>query len=212
MDGLSGVRRRPARPRLSAELAFGLTERRPRLLRSMLEGQANAILVARQFGARDHTEFVLNPRASESERERASRGCISRLVRVGPGTPSCTPSVSRARTRRRYRREPPRDELPAGQANRRRRAAARRDLRRRSGRARRAGRARRRLQRHRGLVADAASARDGRVGLPHPRGRGSITSWSVARGRARDTLAASSGESMRAGLMSDHAPVDVTIT
>ena len=52
-----------ARPRLPAELAFGLTERRPRLLRSMLEGQANAILVARRFGVRDHREVVLNPRA-----------------------------------------------------------------------------------------------------------------------------------------------------
>jgi endonuclease/exonuclease/phosphatase family metal-dependent hydrolase len=51
-----------ARPRLPAELAYRLTERRPHLLRSALEGQANAILVAPDLAARDHTELVLNPR------------------------------------------------------------------------------------------------------------------------------------------------------
>jgi endonuclease/exonuclease/phosphatase family metal-dependent hydrolase len=51
-----------ARPRLPAQLAYRLTERRPQLLRSALEGQANAILVAADLAARDHTELVLNPR------------------------------------------------------------------------------------------------------------------------------------------------------
>jgi endonuclease/exonuclease/phosphatase family metal-dependent hydrolase len=50
-----------ARPRLPAHLAHRLTEWRPQL-RSALEGQANAILVAPDLAARDHTELVLNPR------------------------------------------------------------------------------------------------------------------------------------------------------
>lgn len=59
-----------ARPRLPAELGYRLTERYPRL-RSAVEGQANAMLVAAGFAARDHTELVLNPRRfrqRESER------------------------------------------------------------------------------------------------------------------------------------------------
>jgi endonuclease/exonuclease/phosphatase family metal-dependent hydrolase len=51
-----------ARPPLPAQLAYRLTERRPRLLRSALEGQANAILVAPTLAVRDHTELVLNQR------------------------------------------------------------------------------------------------------------------------------------------------------
>jgi endonuclease/exonuclease/phosphatase (EEP) superfamily protein YafD len=59
-----------ARPRLPAELAYRMTERYPQL-RSAVEGQANAILVAPHLVARDHTELVLNPRRfrqRESER------------------------------------------------------------------------------------------------------------------------------------------------
>jgi endonuclease/exonuclease/phosphatase family metal-dependent hydrolase len=47
--------------RLPAELAYRITERRPHF-RSSLEGQANAILVARRLIARDHSELVLNQR------------------------------------------------------------------------------------------------------------------------------------------------------
>jgi endonuclease/exonuclease/phosphatase family metal-dependent hydrolase len=50
-----------ARARLPADLAYRITERRPQF-RSSLEGQANAILVARGLAARDHTELVLNAR------------------------------------------------------------------------------------------------------------------------------------------------------
>jgi endonuclease/exonuclease/phosphatase family metal-dependent hydrolase len=50
-----------ARPRLPAELGYRLTERYPQL-RSAVEGQANAMLVAPGFAARDHTELALNPR------------------------------------------------------------------------------------------------------------------------------------------------------
>jgi endonuclease/exonuclease/phosphatase family metal-dependent hydrolase len=50
-----------ARPRLPSHLALRLTEWRPQL-RSALEGQANAILVAPDLAAREHTELVLNPR------------------------------------------------------------------------------------------------------------------------------------------------------
>jgi endonuclease/exonuclease/phosphatase family metal-dependent hydrolase len=59
-----------ARPRLPAELGYRLTERYPQL-RSAVEGQANAILVAPHLAGRDHTELVLNPRRfrqRESER------------------------------------------------------------------------------------------------------------------------------------------------
>jgi endonuclease/exonuclease/phosphatase family metal-dependent hydrolase len=50
-----------ARPRLPAELGYRLTERYP-WLRSAVEGQANAILVAQAYATRDHTQLVLNPR------------------------------------------------------------------------------------------------------------------------------------------------------
>ena len=50
-----------ARARLPPELAYRITERRPQF-RSSLEGQANAILVARGLAAREHTELVLNHR------------------------------------------------------------------------------------------------------------------------------------------------------
>jgi endonuclease/exonuclease/phosphatase family metal-dependent hydrolase len=51
-----------ARPRLPAELAYRITERRPQLFRSALEGQANAILVAPAFRADQHMQLVLNDR------------------------------------------------------------------------------------------------------------------------------------------------------
>jgi endonuclease/exonuclease/phosphatase family metal-dependent hydrolase len=50
-----------ARARLPTELGYRITERRPQF-RSSLEGQANAILAARRLPARDHTELVLNER------------------------------------------------------------------------------------------------------------------------------------------------------
>jgi endonuclease/exonuclease/phosphatase (EEP) superfamily protein YafD len=50
-----------ARPRLPAELGYRLTERYPQL-RSAVEGQANAMLVAPGFATRDHTKLVLNAR------------------------------------------------------------------------------------------------------------------------------------------------------
>lgn len=70
-----------ARPRLPAELAYRLTERRPQLLRSALEGQANAILVAPDLAARDHTELVLNPRRfRKREAERLALPLAARVA------------------------------------------------------------------------------------------------------------------------------------
>jgi endonuclease/exonuclease/phosphatase family metal-dependent hydrolase len=51
-----------ARPRLPAELGGRVTDLRPALFRSALEGQANAILVAPALAASDHAQLALNPR------------------------------------------------------------------------------------------------------------------------------------------------------
>jgi endonuclease/exonuclease/phosphatase family metal-dependent hydrolase len=69
-----------ARPRLPAELGYRLTERFPQL-RSAVEGQANAILVAPHLAARDHTELVLNPRRfRQRESERMALPIEARLA------------------------------------------------------------------------------------------------------------------------------------
>lgn len=51
-----------ARPRLPPELGMRLTDLEPNILRSALEGQANAILVEPSLHVRDHRTLVLNPR------------------------------------------------------------------------------------------------------------------------------------------------------
>ena len=51
-----------SRPRLPRELGLRLTDLEPNLIRSAVEGQANAILVARGLRVLDHRTLVLNPR------------------------------------------------------------------------------------------------------------------------------------------------------
>ena len=51
-----------SRPRLPKRLAYAITDIYPGVLRSALEGQANAILVAPGIVGRDHRSIDLNPR------------------------------------------------------------------------------------------------------------------------------------------------------
>jgi endonuclease/exonuclease/phosphatase family metal-dependent hydrolase len=69
-----------ARARLPAELGYRLTERFPQL-RSAVEGQANAILVAPHLAAGEHMELVLNPRRfRQREAERMGLPSEARLA------------------------------------------------------------------------------------------------------------------------------------
>jgi endonuclease/exonuclease/phosphatase family metal-dependent hydrolase len=51
-----------SRPRLPAELGLRVTDVEPNLIRSAVEGQANAILVRRSLRVLAHRKLVLNPR------------------------------------------------------------------------------------------------------------------------------------------------------
>ena len=163
--GLTAAVRRRRRPVASATARTARDHRLdPNRLRSAVEGQANAILVAPGLG-RSTATIVLNARGSGGSRAswvglRSSRLIWAERAADLPGgsdRPRGRPTAIVANLHA--------TSYPTTSASPDAEADARRDLRRRSRRPGERVRAGRRLQRHGGDVADAARARDVGVGL-----------------------------------------------